>query len=151
MKSIEIEMSISGSADLVWEAWTKVERVMAWFAPEAVVEARVGGPFELFFDPPNHEHQCTKGCVFTLVEPKQRLGFTWRGPDQFANLMNDPASLTSVRVTFHNENGATRVSLEHDGWGTGEAWAQAQAWHQTAWEEVLGRLKSFLESGKRQH
>ena len=150
MKTIRIGGSIAAPVDQVWEAWTKGEHTTAWFAPEARVEARVGGPFELFFEPPDRDHQCTKGCVFTRVEPKRRLGFTWKGPDQFAGLMNDPATLTSVSVTFRDENGTTRVSLEHDGWGTGEEWTQARAWHQAAWQQALGRLKSFLESGKRQ-
>ena len=150
MGTIRIEISIASPLELVWRSWTRSDRISDWFAPEANVEARRGGPFELFFDPVDHEHQSTKGCVFTLVEPKRRLGFTWKGPDQFAELMNDPASLTSVIATFHDENGVTRVVIEHGGWGEGEEWTQAQAWHQKAWEEVLRRLKSNLESGKDQ-
>jgi len=80
IRTIRIEVSVSSPPDLVWWAWTKFDRVTAWFAPEANVEARPGGPFELFFDPADHEHQRTRGFVFTLVEPKKRLGFTWKGP-----------------------------------------------------------------------
>ena len=148
MRKIRVEVSISAPPDLVWWAWTKSDRITAWFAPEANVEARRCGPFELFFDPADHEHQCTKGCVFTSVEPMRRLGFTWKGPDQFAGLMNDQASLTSVMVNFSDENGTTRVVVEHSGWGEGKDWAEARAWHQNAWEEVLRSLKSALESGK---
>jgi len=150
IKPIRVEVSISVPPDLVWRAWTQSERITAWFAPEAIVEARCGGPFELFFDPSDHEHQCTKGCVFTLVEPMRCLGFTWRGPDQFAGLMNDPSSLTSVTVNFSDEDRTSRVVIEHRGWGEGKDWARAWAWHQKAWETVLGRLKSALESGKSQ-
>ncbi len=120
MKTIRIEVSISAPPDLVWWAWTKPDRITVWFAPEAIIEARPGGPFELFFDLSDHEHQCTKGCVFTLVEPKKRLGFTWKGPDEFADLMNNPTSITSVLVTLYDENGTTRVVVEHRGWGEGE-------------------------------
>ena len=148
MKTIRIEVSISAPPDLVWWAWTKPDRITVWFAPEAIIEARPGGPFELFFDLSDHEHQCTKGCVFTLVEPKKRLGFTWKGPDEFADLMNNPTSITSVLVTLYDENGTTRVVVEHRGWGEGEESAQARAWHQMAWEEVLSSLKSALESGQ---
>lgn len=150
MKPIQIETSIAVPSDLVWKAWTKAENITKWFAPEAIVEARFGGPFELFFTPPDHDHMCTKGCVFTLVEPKKQLGFTWKGPDQFAELMNNPSSLTFVQVTFHNENGNARITLEHSGWGDSDAWAEARTWHQKAWEQALGRLKLFLKSGKRQ-
>ena len=51
-------------------------------------------------------------------------------------------------VTFHYENGAARVVIEHSGWGEGEEWAQAQAWHQKAWKQVSGSLESALVSGK---
>ncbi len=145
MKTIRIEVSISVPIDIVWEAWTKTERITPWFAPEAHVEARIGGPFELFFDPSNHERQCTKGCVFTLLKPKKHLGFTWKGPDQFQRLMNSPTSLTSVLVAFHDEKEATRIVVEHGGWGEGKEWRKAREWHKTAWTQVLRNLRSVLE------
>lgn len=150
MEAIRIEVSISTSPDQVWLAWTESDRITAWFAPEAKVEAHRGGSFELYFDPADHGHQSTRGCVFTLIEPMRRLGFTWRGPDQFAGIMNEPAPLTSVTVDFYYEDGATRVDVEHGGWGEGEDWALARSWHQKAWEEVLANLKTYLESGKAQ-
>ena len=145
---VRVEVTMAAPRNLVWWAWTKPDRITVWFAPEARLDARPGGPFELFFDPSDHDHQCTKGCIFTLVEPYQRFGFTWKGPDQFATLMNNPNSLTSVLVTLYDEDRGTRVVVEHSGWGEGEEWAQARAWHQTAWEQVLGSLKSALESGQ---
>ena len=147
MKTIRIEVSISVQVDRVWRAWTQSERITEWFAPAANIEARPGGPFELFFDPSDRSHECTKGCTFTLVEPHKQLGFSWKGPDQFAGLMNNPDSLTSVLVTFDDEGENTRVVVEHSGWGEGELWEKAQEWHQKAWEEVLGHLQSILESG----
>ncbi|MFQ5838735.1 MAG: SRPBCC domain-containing protein [Thermoplasmata archaeon] len=146
MKVIEVEVSISARRDMVWSAWTRSDIVASWFAPEANVEARVGGAFELFFDPSDHEHQCTKGCIFTLIEPEKRLGFTWRGPDQFERLMNTPTSATSVLVTLHAEDGTTRVVVEHRGWGESEEWERARTWHERAWEEVLRSLKAHLEA-----
>ncbi len=147
ISTIRLEVSIASSLNRVWLAWTSSDRITAWFAPEANVEARVGGPFELFFDPASHDRQSTKDCIFTLVEPMRRMGFTWRGPDQFAEVMNDPTSLTSVMVIFQDESGVTRVVVEHGGWGKGDEWEEARAWHHRAWKDVLGRLKSTLESG----
>jgi uncharacterized protein YndB with AHSA1/START domain len=147
-KVVRVEVTIAAPLDWVWWAWTRPERITAWFAAEANIEARPGGSFELFFDPKDHDHQCTKGCNFTLVDPMKRLGFTWKGPDEFANVMNDPASLTSATVTLEEENGKTRVVVEHGGWGKGEEWEKARSWHEMAWGQVLGSLKSALESGK---
>ena len=148
MSAFKVEVSIDASLDQVWLAWTSSDRITTWFAPEANVKARVGGPFELFFDPTNHDHQSTKGCIFTLVEPMRLLGFTWRGPDRFSMFMNDPISLTFVTVYFQDEGGATRIVVEHGGWGNGNDWEEARAWHHRAWEDVLGRLKSTLESSR---
>ncbi|UCH57813.1 MAG: SRPBCC domain-containing protein [Candidatus Bathyarchaeota archaeon] len=147
MSSLRMDVRIEAPIDLVWSAWTEPERITVWFAPEANIEARSGGPFELFFDPDDHSHECTKGCVFTLVEPKCMLGFNWKGPSMFADLMNDIEPLTSVEVTFHDEGEATRVIVEHSGWGEGKDWAEAREWHRRAWEGVLTSLKSALESG----
>jgi len=121
MGAIRIEISISAPLEMVWQAWTETEHVTGWFSPEANVEARVGGPFELFFDPSDHDHQTTKGCVFTAVKPMRKLAFTWRGPDQFAELMNTPGELTSAVVTFQKEGEAVRVSVEHGSGGTGRS------------------------------
>lgn len=145
MEDLRAEISIRAPLDQIWLAWTSSERITSWFAPEASIDPRPGGYFELYFDPGNHDHECTKGCVFTLVEPKKRLGFTWKGPGQFARLMNDPSNLTSVLVTFHDEDGTTRIVLKHTGWGEGEGWAEARSWHKRAWKEALDSLKSELE------
>ncbi|MBO8164960.1 MAG: SRPBCC domain-containing protein [Brevibacillus sp.] len=148
MSGIVKEVRIAASPELVWRAWTSPDRLTAWFAPAAHVEARVGGAFELFFDPDNRDKMSTRGCVFTELTPNERLSFTWRGPDPFAELMNREGELTHVTVTLQEENGSTRLLLVHDGWGEGAEWAEARSWHQSAWDQVLGSLKSALESGE---
>lgn len=145
MEDLRTEISIRAPVEQIWSAWTSSKLITSWFAPKASIDPRPGGYFELYFDPANLDHECTKGCVFTTVEPKKRLGFTWKGPDQFARLMNDPSKLTSVLVIFHDEDGTTRIVLEHTGWGEGEEWAEARSWHERAWKEALGSLKSELE------
>ena len=146
MEPLRIEISIEAPFDLVWRAWTEPDRITSWFAPEANVEAKPGGAFELFFGPADYSQECTRGCVFTAVEPMRRLGFTWKGPSQFADLMNDIEPLTSVYVTFHEGNGVTRVVVVHNGWGDGEEWTEAREWHRRAWKGVLVSLRSTLES-----
>jgi uncharacterized protein YndB with AHSA1/START domain len=148
MKSIQIDITVSVPVDGIWKAWTQEDRITKWFSPEANIEAREGGPFELFFDPSNHDHECTKGCIFTHVEPNKKLGFTWRGPNQFEDLMNHPDSLTTVLVSFDEEDTVTRVHVEHNGWGDGELWEKAREWHKKAWKGVLSNLKRTLETDK---
>jgi uncharacterized protein YndB with AHSA1/START domain len=134
---LKVEVVVSAQLNEVWSAWTSSEGVKSWFSPEAKIDPHPGGPFELYFDPANHDHESTKGCVFTEIEHGSLLSFTWKGPGQFAQLMNDPSRLTKVLVTFQDVSGLTRVIVNHK---------QAREWHQRAWKDVLASLKSVMES-----
>jgi len=43
------EIIIPGTLDDVWRAWTTTEGVKSFFAPDARVELRLGGPYEIYF------------------------------------------------------------------------------------------------------
>jgi len=148
MRIIERDIIIQSSLELVWLAWTSGERIVKWFAPAANINAHVGGPYELFFNPTNRDGMCTKGCSVTALEPHKLLGFQWKGPDDFADTMNGEDSLTAVTVLFDGDESVTRIKLTHTGWGEGSAWAAAYAWHEGAWGHVLGSLRSALEAGQ---
>lgn len=148
-KTITNGITIAASIDLVWHAWTISERVSQWFAPMAVVEAQIGGAYELYFIPGNETSMNTKGCKITQLTKEEVLQFTWKGPDPFKEVMNEDGDLTIVTVTFepNNEKG-TKVSLEHSGFKDTEAWDNAFKWHEAAWNDVLSSLKSALENGE---
>jgi uncharacterized protein YndB with AHSA1/START domain len=148
MSALQVEIEVASSIELVWWAWTRGDRVVKWFAPDARIEPFLGGSYELFFNPANRDQMGTKGCIITLIQPKERLGFTWKGPDDFVDLMNQEDALTYVLVTLSEEAGKTKVLIEHFGWGEGEEWEKARSWHQMAWTQVLSSLKSALESGE---
>ena len=44
---IDKEVRVKAPVDAVWQAWTTTEGVKSFFAPDARVEARVDGPFEI--------------------------------------------------------------------------------------------------------
>ncbi|WP_250886768.1 SRPBCC domain-containing protein [Bacillus sp. SM2101] len=142
------DVLINAPLNLVWHAWTNSDRVSKWFAPITVVEPKEGGAFELYFDPENVEGMNTKGCRIKRFVPTKQLEFTWKGPDQFASIMNNQDDLTLVNVLFEEEEEKTKVTLEHFGWGFGAAWEEAFKWHEMAWHGALGSLKSALEKGE---
>ncbi|MBY0087947.1 MULTISPECIES: SRPBCC family protein [Brevibacillus] len=148
MGFLKAEIEVSSSIELVWWAWTRKERLVQWFAPDATIEPYLGGAYELYFHPANRDQMGTKGCIITHFEPKERLGFTWKGPDEFADTMNHEDALTYVLVTLSEAGGKTQVLVEHFGWKEGEEWEKARGWHEMAWSHVLGSLKSALESGE---
>ncbi|MFS0674860.1 SRPBCC family protein [Ornithinibacillus sp. 179-J 7C1 HS] len=148
-KAIKKEITIKASLNLAWLAWTISERVSEWFAPEVIVEAKVGGAFELYFIPGNKSSMNTKGCTITKLIHEKELHFTWRGPDEFEALMNNENELTTVKVYFESINDhSTKVLVEHDGFKNHPKWNEAINWHNVAWSGVLDSLKSALEKGE---
>ncbi|WP_102027852.1 SRPBCC family protein [Salirhabdus sp. Marseille-P4669] len=148
-KAITSDVTIQSELELVWYAWTLSERVSQWFAPEAVVDPKVGGSFELYFIPGNKEEMNTRGCKILKLIEKETLVFTWKGPDPFQNLMNKEDELTVVNVKFEKvDDSNTKVVVTHDGFKEEEIWSEAFNWHQAAWKQVLASLKSALEKGE---
>jgi uncharacterized protein YndB with AHSA1/START domain len=41
---------VQASIDRVWEAWTTVEGVKSFFAPDPTVDLKIGGSYEMYFD-----------------------------------------------------------------------------------------------------
>ncbi len=148
MEPLKFWVKLNTNPREVWRAWTETEKIINWFSPEANIEPRSGGAYELYFDPKDHDHMSTKGCTITEFKPMDRLGFSWKGPDQYRELMNEPDPLTHVEVEFKDEDGATQLTLEHGGWGDGEEWVEAREWHRRAWKGVLDQLESFLSPQK---
>lgn len=147
-KHLTQEVMIQAPLSLVWYAWTISDRVSEWFAPESVVESVEGGAYELYFVPGNREDMNTKGCKITKLTEEKELHFTWKGPDQFAEIMNQ-GDLTVVKVHFEAvEENTTRVRIEHSGFKDQNDWTEAYNWHQMAWSQVLSSLKSAIEKGE---
>ena len=148
-KAIIKEATIQSPVSLVWYAWTISERVSEWFAPEAIVDAKQGGAYELYFIPGNRASMNTKGCKITKLVDEKELHFTWKGPDQFEALMNNENELTTVKISLSSKDeNSTKVKIEHIGFKDNADWIEALNWHQMAWSDVLDSLKSALEKGE---
>jgi len=148
-KGVINEVTIQAPIDLVWLAWTISDRVSQWFAPEAVVEAKVGGAYELYFIPGNREGMNTMGCKIVSLVLQKELAFTWKGPDQFQAIMNKEDDLTTVFVRFESiAEEITKVTVEHIGFQDKNEWKEAIEWHQMAWGDVLSSLQAALEKGE---
>lgn len=148
-KAITSEVIINAPLNLVWFAWIIPERVTEWFAPETMIEATVGGAYELYFMPGNKSGMNTKGCKVIKLVDENELRFTWKGPDQFESIMNNENELTSVHVCFQSvDTHSTKVIVEHIGFKEDDNWKEAFEWHQMAWSGVLSSLKSALEKSE---
>lgn len=145
-RAIDKSVEIAATLDQAWQSWTTREGITSFFAPDAKIEARVGGPFQIYFDP--GAPAGSKGADdmrFMALQPQRMLSFDWNAPP---SLPEARAQRTVVIVRFEPVNAATtRVSLHHVGWGDGGEWDRAYAYFDRAWSNVLGNLKKRWESG----
>lgn len=145
-RAIDKTVEVPAGVDAVWAAWTTREGVIGFMAPDAVVDARVGGAFQPHFDPT--AELGSKGADdmrFMALQPKRMLSFDWNAPP---SLPEARQQRTFVIVRLEPLGAArTRVTLHHTGWGDGGQWDQAYAYFDRAWGFVLANLKKRFETG----
>src|SRR6185436_20798773 len=112
---------VAASVDDVWTAWTTREGIIGFFAPDAQIDPRVGGLFEIYFNP--LAAPGLKGADdmrFMALQPKKMLSFTWNAPP---SLPDARQQRTFVVVRFEPvADGQTRVAIHPTGWGDGGEW-----------------------------
>ncbi len=147
-RAIDKEVVVNASLDQAWQAWTTREGIKSFFAPDAVVEPRVGGAFHIHMDP--GAPAGAKGADdmrFMALQPPKMLSFDWNAPP---SLPEARAQRSFVIVRFFPlTDTSTRVTLHHTGWGEGGEWDQAYAYFDKAWSGVLGNLQKRFVSGPR--
>ncbi len=109
-----------------------------WLCREALVDARVGGALRLCWP-----DGCSEGR-FLQCEPPTLARFSWR-------MERDP--LPETMLVLHAESverdgqPATRLELEHYGFGVGGDWDMLYAGAARAWAGYLKNLRAVLELG----
>jgi uncharacterized protein YndB with AHSA1/START domain len=144
-RQIQKEVTVKAPVAEVWKAWSTSEGVQSFFAPEAVVEARPEGAFDVRFNPyAPPGMRGADGMRVLGVQEQRMISFTWNAPP---HLPEARAQRTFVVVRMNPLSSAqTRVSLTHTGWGDGGQWDQARDYFDKAWDTVLGNLrKRFVE------
>ena len=145
-KAINKEVLVNASIEQAWQAWTTREGIVSFFAPDAHIEARVGGAFHIHIDP--GAASGAKGVDdmrFMALQPPKMLSFDWNAPP---SLPEARQQRTFVVVRFAAvDDKTTRVSLHHTGWGEGGEWDKAYAYFDRAWGHVLGAMKTRFEKG----
>ena len=145
-RALEKEVVVAAPVDAVWAAWTTREGIVSFFAPDAQVDARVGGAFHIHFDPTAPAG--LKGADdshFMALQPKKMLSFDWNAPPSLPEARAQ-RTFVVVRLEAVDER-STRVRLHHTGWGDGGEWDKAHAYFDRAWGGVLGNLKKRFDQG----
>ncbi len=146
MKSINKERIINASGHDVWDAFTTSEGARTFFAPEANIELRLGGPYELYFiTDGEYGFRGSEGCKILCYLPEELLSFTWNAPPGFPE---ERGQHTFVVLQFSEvDDKNTRVRITHAGWREGGKWNEVYAYFERAWDIVLDNLKKRFESG----
>ena len=145
-RSLDKQVEVAASLDQAWDAWTTREGILSFFAPDAKIEPRVGGAFQIYMDP--LAQPGLKGAAdmrFMALQPKKMISFDWNAPPHLAEARRQR---TFVVVRFEPlGDKLTRVSLHHTGWGDGGEWDATYAYFDRAWTGVLGNMKKRFDTG----
>lgn len=145
-RAIDKEVIVAAPLAAVWENWTTKAGIESFLAPQAEIDARVGGAFHIHFDPlAAPGMRGADDMRFMALQPMKMLSFDWNAPP---SLPQARQQRTFVVVRLHDVDGrSTRVSLHHTGWGEGGEWEQTYAYFDRAWGKVLANLKKRHETG----
>jgi uncharacterized protein YndB with AHSA1/START domain len=150
-KIIYRSLTLPCDAARAFEMFTSSEELEKWLTAKADVEPRVGGKYELFWNPAEPAFDSTVGCRITALEPGKLLAFEWKGPKQYSDFMNEGDPLTHVTVAFvpAEEEGkpCTEVHLVHTGWRGTPEWEEAREWFVRNWEGALAELERQVGGG----
>ena len=134
--------TVDAPARIVFEAWTKPELIMRWWAPKSFgisflsceIDARTGGSYRFVFGHPASDQPMAFFGRYIEVVPPTRI--VWTNEEE--------ADGAVTTVTFEEKDGRTRVVV-HDLYPSKEALDAAMASGSTgAWPEQFEALDEFL-------
>jgi uncharacterized protein YndB with AHSA1/START domain len=132
VKLVVKELFINAPPQRVYELLTDAELLIEWMAPEATVDARIGGDIRW-----THVNGDSVIGSFVELVPGRRIVFTygWDRPDVAV-----PPGSTTVEIDLRPARGGTELRLVH----RGLVGPMADA-HSGGWSNYLARLASFAE------
>ncbi|UCE29403.1 MAG: SRPBCC domain-containing protein [Candidatus Bathyarchaeota archaeon] len=139
-------ISLRCSPNRAFELFTINKHLERWLAKVADVELRIGGKYELFWNPNDKVNDSTIGCKILAMAVNKFICFEWKGPKQFKHFMNQVRPLTNVVVFFTPNQEYTDADLLHTGWRDSAEWEEARQWFEKAWTNALLELKDYAEN-----
>ncbi len=141
--SIEREIHVDASPDVVFEVVSRPEHMQEWWPDEARFEPVQGAPGELFWRDAESGETMTVELTVVEVEPPSRFSFRWcfAGPDRSGD---------SLLVTFDlvPTGRGTRVRMTETGFRE-MGWElavleQQYREHASSWDRYLPRLAAYV-------
>ena len=149
--SVEREILIEASPEIVWGVITEPEQISRWFSDEAEVEGRIGADGTLTWKPGGRGGDKQSDLVVPIrvveAEPFRRFSFRWNHPHGAS-----PEESNSALVEFSliEEAGGTRLrvlesgidAVTHDEQGK----ARYLEEHEHGWGKHFGELLDYVAS-----
>ena len=145
-KSIDARVVVKAVPADVFKAWTTSEGIRTFFAPDANVQLRVDGPFEIYLNPlapPGMKG--ADGMRILAFQQDRMLTFTWNAPPSMPEVRTQ-RTVVILRMKPVSDT-ETEVTIRHVGWGDGGEWDKAYDYFSKAWPGVLGSLRQRFETG----
>lgn len=137
------ETTVDADLGTVWEDWTTAEGLESFFAPQAIVDLKPGGAYEVWFlpDAPKGQRGADDGIILGLQDQRM-IQFTWAMPPYMPEIR---PHMTVVQLWFVPVSETqTRVRLFHTGFGDGEAWDKGRDYFEDSWPQVLELYKAHI-------
>jgi uncharacterized protein YndB with AHSA1/START domain len=130
---------VNASVDELWKAWTTVDGVRSFLAPDARIDLRPNGRYEIWFRPDAPPGQRgSEGTSILALQPPTMLSVEWGMPPEITDLRSQHTHLL-VYLEPIGEN-RSRITLIGSGFGTGPAWDAAYSFFDQAWTDVMESL-----------
>lgn len=143
-KIIHRSLKLNCDVHQAFEMFTVNEKLESWLTELADVEPKLGGSYELFWNPDDKRYDSTIGCRITAIKEDKFLSFEWKGPKQYNDFMNTADPLTHVVVFFIPGDGFTEVQLIHSGWRSSPEWEEARQWFEKMWNVCFEALEKQI-------
>ncbi len=143
---IRKEVTVPGRREDAYKLWTTTDGLRSWFTPNASIDLRIGGLFEILLSMDAPEGQRgSEGCRILSYLPNEMLSFEW----------NAPPSLGEMRELHHyvviqfEQVTADSVTIKFSelGFGSGEGWDSVYKYFDDAWGRVLAIFEKRMKDG----
>ena len=145
---VKKEVLVPAPAAEVWKALTTTDGVKTFFAPDANVDLKPGGPYEIYFFPDAAPGgKGCDGCTVVSFEPERSLVVTWSFPPSIPAL-REAKVFAKVSFTLAADGPTrTKLLLVHDGFPSSRDGARGRTYFADAWDTVMGRLVERFATG----
>jgi uncharacterized protein YndB with AHSA1/START domain len=142
--SLQLSKIVNAPRSRAFEAWTRPEELLCWFAPGAMkattidLNLTVGGTFRWAMQGPSprtgENMQVIFTGIFQEIVPDQLLKFSWQSE-------GDVEDSTIVTVVFADVDGGTEIALTHERIRSIELYNR----NKMGWSSMLDKLQGLID------